>query len=135
MCIITRSKCNSDKNTTSTKINDEASASHHSLTDFLVKFVADSGQSIQGLHGCIKGGIAEPTEYSLSVFFNSIGGMSQLSYMQKLKCAMVVSDNFYRMLYRLRYESNRPNQKLSHDNPLEKIVSEVNSRKQKQQMR
>ena len=97
MCIITRSKRNSAN---TTKAHDKAGASNNSLTDFLVKFVEENvPASIHGLHGCIDEGNAEPTQFSLQVFFSSIGGMSQLSYMQKLKCAMVVSDNLCRILY------------------------------------
>ena len=93
MCIITRSKRNSAA-TTKTKTNDKACVSNDSLNDFLVKFVEENKTaSIHGLHGCVDKGSAEPAQFSLEVFFSSTGGMSQLSHMQKLKCAVVVSDN------------------------------------------
>ena len=95
MCMITRSKCNG-ANTTKTKTNDKAGVSNDSLIDFLVKFVEENvPASIHGLHGCVNKGSAEPTQFSLQVFFSSTGGMSQLSHMQKLKCARVVSDNLH----------------------------------------
>ena len=90
--------------------------------------------SIHGLHGCIDEGSAEPTQFSLQVFFSSIGGMSQLSYMQKLKCAMVVSDNLYRILYRLLDHRNRKKKTPLNNSPLEKIVSEFNSSQQKEKL-
>ena len=91
--MITQSKRNS-ANTTKTKTDDKVGASNNSLTDFLVKFVEENvPASIHGLHGCIDEESAEPTQFSLQVFFSSTGGMSQLSCMQKLKCAVVVSDN------------------------------------------
>ena len=78
MCIITRSKVNS-ANTRKTKTD--------SLSDFLVKFVEENvPSSIHGLHACIDEGKAEPTQFSLQVFFASIGGMSQLSHAKAEMC-------------------------------------------------
>ena len=134
MCTITRSKRNG-ANTTKTKTNDKAGASNDLLTDFLVKFVEENvPASIHGLYGCIDEGSAEPTQFSLQVFFSSMGGMSQLSYMQKLKCAMVVSDNLYRILYRLLDHRNRKKKTPLNNSPLEKIVSEFNSSQQKEKL-
>ena len=91
MCTITQSKRNSAN---TTKTNDKPGVSNDLLIDFLVKFVEENvPASIHGLHGCVNKGSAEPTQFSLQVFFSSTGGMSQLSCMQKLKCAVVVSDN------------------------------------------
>ena len=122
MCIITRSKHNS-VNTTKTKTDDKAGASIHSWTDFLVKFVAENGPgSIHGLYGCIDRESAEPTQFSLHVFFSSMGGMIQLLHMQKLICAVVVSDNLHRMLCRLLDHQKRKKKTTLNNSPLEKIA-------------
>ena len=120
MCTpITRTK-RKGANTTKTKTNDKAGVSNDLLIDFLVKFVEDNvPASIHGLHQCADKGSAEPTQFSLQVFFSSIGGMSQLSYMQKLKCAMVVSDNLYRILYRLLVNQKRKEKNGLNNSPLE----------------
>lgn len=59
---------------------------------------------------------------SLGLFFASVGGMSDLSCIEKLRCAMIVSDALYRMLYRLK-----PNKlKSTDDNSLQSMVSDFN---------
>ena len=121
MCTITQSKRNS-ANTTKTKTNDKAGVSNDLLIDFLVKFVEENvPASIHGLHGCVDKGSAEPTQFSLQVFFSSMGGMSQLSHMQKLKCAVVVSDNLHRILCRLLVNQKRKKKTALNNSPLEKL--------------
>ena len=134
MCIITRSKPNSEI-TTEKNTNNESGASNQSWTDFLVKFVVENGPgSIHGLHRRINEGSAKPTQLSMHVFFSSMGANSHLSYMQKLKCAMVVSDNLYRILYQL-LDNRKWKKTTTLDNtPLQKIASEFDSSRQEEKM-
>ena len=134
MCIITRSK-RSIPQSKKTKSDDKTGSSNDSFNNFLVKFVEENvPSSIYGMHGCVDEGSAEPTQFSLRVFFSSIGGMSELSYMQKLKCAMVVSDNLYRILYRLIDHQKGKKKTALNDSPLEKIALEFNSSQQKEKL-
>ena len=132
--MITRSKRNS-ADTTKTKTNDKACVSNDLLNDFLVKFVEENvTASIHGLHGCVNKGSAEPAQFSLEVFFSSMGGMSQLSHMQKLKCAMVVSDNLCRILHQLLVNQKRKKKTALNNGPLEKTALEFNSSQQKEKL-
>ena len=134
MCTITRSKRNS-ADTTKTKTNEKACVSNDSLNDFLVKFVEENvTASIHGLHGCVDKGSAEPTQFSLELFFSSMGGMSQLSHMQKLKCAMVVSDNLHRILCRLLVNQKRKEKTALNNSPPEKIALEFDSSEQQEKL-